>query len=70
MMLPIDKQQLASFIGMVTYTENFEPHLSHHTGSLRAILNQDAVFHWDEMANMSFQKNKDPIAKTASQPLR
>ena len=28
---PTDKQQLASFIGMVTYMGNFVPHLSHHT---------------------------------------
>ena len=52
---PIDKQQLASFIGMVTYIGNFVPHLSHHTEPLRAMLKQEAVFHWDEMANASFQ---------------
>ena len=32
---PTDKQQLASFIGMVTYMGNFVPHLSHHTEPLR-----------------------------------
>ena len=63
---PIDKQQLASFIGMVTYMGNFMPHLSHHTEPLRAILKQDAVFHWDEATNASFQKIKDLITKTAS----
>ena len=42
---PIDKQQLASFIGMVTYMGNFVPHLSHHTEPLRAMLKQDVVFH-------------------------
>ena len=67
---PIDKQQLASFIGMVTYMGNFVPHLSHHTEPLRAMLKQDAVFHWDEATNASFQKIKDLIAKSASQPLR
>ena len=66
---PIDKQQLASFIGMVTYMGNFVPHLSHHTEPLRAMLKQDAVFHWDEATNASFQKIKDLIAKSASQPL-
>ena len=66
----VDKQQLASFIGMVTYMGNFVPHLSHHTEPLQAMLKQEAVFHWDEMANSSFQKIKDLIAKTASQPLR
>ena len=67
---PIDKQQLASFIGMVTYMRNIMPHLSHHTEPLRAMLKQDSVFHMDQMANSSFQKIKDLIAKTAAQPLR
>ena len=66
---PTDKQQLASFIGMVTYMGNFVPHLSHHTEPLRAMLKQEAVFAWDEMANTSFQKIKDLIAKSATKPL-
>ena len=65
---PIDKQQLASFIGMVTYI--FVLYLSHHTKPLRAMLKQDTVLHWDQMANSSFQKIKDLIAKTVAQPLR
>ena len=69
MTLPMDKQQLASFIGMVTYMGNFILHLSHHTEPLRAMLKQDVVFHWDQMANDSFQRIKDLIAKTASQLL-
>ena len=64
---PIDKQQLASFIGMVTY---IVPHLSHHTEPLQAMLKQEAVFTWDEMASASFQKIKDLIAKSATKPLR
>ena len=67
---PTDKQQLASFIGMVTYMGNFVPHLRHHTEPLRAMLKQEAVFAWDEMANASFQKIKDLIAKSATKPLR
>ena len=67
---PIDKQQLASFKGIVTYMGNFEPHLSHHMEPLRAMLKQDSVFHWDQMANFSFQKIKDLIAITAAQLLR
>ena len=67
---PTDKLQLASFIGMVTYMGNIVPHLSHHTEPLRAMLKQEAVFAWDEMANASFQKIKDLIAKSATKPLR
>ena len=66
---PTDKQQLASFIGMVTYMGNFVPQLSHHTEPLWAMLKQEAVFAWDEMANASFQKIKDLIAKSATKPL-
>ena len=65
---PTDKQQLASFIGMVTYMGNFVPHLSHHTEPLHAMLKQEAIFAWDEMANTSFQKIKDLIAKSATKP--
>ena len=67
---PIDKQQLSSFIGMVTYMGNFMPHLSHHTEPLRAMLKQDTVFAWEEVANASFQKIKDLIAKSATKPLQ
>ena len=67
---PIDKQQLASFTGMATYMGNFIPHLSHHTEPLWAMLKQEAVFTWNEMANASFQKIKDLIAKSATKPLR
>ena len=70
MIPPIDKQQLASFIGMVTYMGNFVPHLSHDTEPFRAMLKQDSVFHWDQMANSSFQKIKNLITKTVAQPLR
>ena len=70
MTLLVDKQQLASFIGMMTYMGNFIPHLSHHMEPLRTILKQDAVFYWDQMANNSFQKIKNLIAKTASQLFR
>ena len=67
---PIDKQQLASFIGMATYMGNFMLHLSHHTEPLQAMLKQEVVFAWDEVANASFQKIKDLIAKSATKPLR
>ena len=70
MTLPMDKQQSASFIGMVTYMGNFVPHLSYHTEPLRAMLKQYVVFHWDQIANDSFQKIKDLIDKTVFQLLR
>ena len=38
MTAPETKQQLQSFLGMVTYMGNFIPHLSHHTEPLRQLL--------------------------------
>ena len=38
------KQQLQSFLGMVTYMGNFVPHLSHHTELLRQLLKKDIAF--------------------------
>ena len=55
---------------MVTYMGNFMPHLSQHTEPLQAMLKQEVVFAWDEMANASFQKIKDLITKSATKPLR
>ena len=49
---------------------NFVPHLSHHTEPLWAMLKQEVVLAWDEVANTSFQKIKDLIAKSATKPLQ
>ena len=45
MTAPTDKQQLQSFLGMVSYMGTFIPNLSHHTEPLRAMLKKDNVFH-------------------------
>ena len=39
------KQQLQSFLGMVTYMGNFVPHLSHHTEPLRQLLKKNVTFY-------------------------
>ena len=43
MTVPMDKQQLQSFLGMVNYMGTFIPNLSHHTEPLRAMLKKDNV---------------------------
>ena len=48
MTVPMDKQQLQSFLGMVNYMGTFIPNLSHHTEPLRAMLKKDNVFHCEE----------------------
>ena len=45
MTAPETKQQLQSFLGMVTYMGNFIPHLSHHTELLRQLLKKDVMFY-------------------------
>ena len=67
---PADKQQLQSFLGMVTYMGEFIPRLSHHTQPLRALLKRDAVFYWDEVINRSFQQLKHILREALSTPLR
>ena len=67
---PADKQQLQSFLGMVTYMGEFIPHVSHHTQPLRALLKRDAVFYWDQVINRSFQQLKHILREASSTPLR
>ena len=55
---PETKQQLQSFLGMVTYMANFVPHLSHHTEPLRQLLKKDVMFYWDNQLTWSFQEIK------------
>ena len=50
-MTPTDKQQLQSFLGMVTYMLGFVPHLNHHTEPLRQLLKRDMTFYWDDLIN-------------------
>ena len=41
--VPMDKQQLQSFLGMVNYMGTFIPNLSHHTEPLRAMLKNSPI---------------------------
>ena len=66
MTVPMDKQQLQSFLGMVNYMGTFIPNPSHHT----ELLKKDNVFHWEEKQTRSFQQVKTLIAKANTTPLR
>ena len=44
MTVPMDKQQLQSFLGMVNYMGTFIPNLSHHTELLWAMLKKTVYF--------------------------
>ena len=70
MTVPMDKQQLQSFLGMVNYMGTFIPNLSHHTEPLWAMLKKDNVFHWEEQQTRFFQQVKTLIVKANTTPLR
>ena len=69
MTAPETKQQLQSFLGMVTYMGNFIPHLSHHTEPLRQLLKKDVTFYWDDQLTRSFQEIEHLLKKQTSKPL-
>ena len=69
MTAPETKQQLQSFFGMVTYTGNFMPHLSHHTEPLRQLLKKDVMFFWDDQLTRSFQEIKTLLKRATSKLL-
>ena len=69
MTVPETKQQLQSFLGMVTYMGNFIPHLSHHTELLRQLLKKDVTFYWDDQLTRSFQEIKHLLKRVTSKPL-
>ena len=69
MTVPETKQQLQSFLGMVTYMGNFIPHLSHHTEPLRQLLKKDITFYWDDQLTQSFQEIKTLLRRATSKPL-
>ena len=68
MTAPETKQQLQSFLGMVTYMGNFIPHLSHLTEPLRQLLKKDVTFYWDDQLTRSFQEIKHLLKKQTSKP--
>ena len=69
MTAPETKQQLQSFLGMVTYMGNFIPHLSHHTELLRQLLKKDVTFYWDDQLTRSFQEIKHLLKRATSKLL-
>ena len=72
MTVPMDKQQLQSFLGMVNYMGTFIPNLSHHTERLWSMLKKD-VFHWEEQyqyRSTMERTNQLPLPARASQMRR
>ena len=56
---PINKQQLQSFLGMVTYLGQFVQNVSDMTYNMRKLLKKNALFQWTETHEADFQKLKE-----------
>ena len=56
---PINKQQLQSFLGMVTYLGQFVQNVSDMTYNMRKLLKKNALLQWTETHEADFQKLKE-----------
>ena len=56
---PMNKQQLQSFLGMVTYLGQFVQNVSDMTYNMRKLLKKNALFQWTETHEADFQKLKE-----------
>ena len=65
MTVPETKQQLQSFLGMVTYRGNFIS----HTEPLRQLLKKNVTFYWDDQLTQSFQEIKHLLKRATSKLL-
>ena len=59
---PINKQQLQSFLGVVTYLGQFVQNVSDMTYNMRKLLKKNALFQWIETHEADFQKLKGVFA--------
>ena len=59
---PTNKQELQTFLGMITYLAAYIPRLSDYTHNLRQLLWKDADFQWHTEHQEAFQNLKDLIS--------
>ena len=62
MQAPSTKQELQSFIGMITYLSQFLPSMSDLTTPFRKLLKRHVLFQWTDSHEEAFQKLKDSIS--------
>lgn len=60
---PKNKEELRSFLGLVTYVGKFIPDLANHTDPLRRLLKTDVKFNWTSDMKNSFDYLKQLLAK-------
>ncbi|CAC5355707.1 unnamed protein product [Mytilus coruscus] len=61
---PSNKAELQTILGMVNYLSKFAPNLAEITSPMRAILNKDVEFAWDEPQIMAFKKVKEVLTRS------
>jgi len=61
---PSNKQELQTFLGMVTYLAAYIPHLSDCTNDLRKLLKKDTEYQWHSEHQQAFEKLKHLINNT------
>ncbi|KAG5893745.1 hypothetical protein JTB14_001389 [Gonioctena quinquepunctata] len=60
---PTSKEEVRSFLGLVTYLGKFIPDLATTTEPLRQLTRRDAKFNWSEEHNNHFEKLKQVLTK-------
>ena len=60
---PFNKQQLWSFLGMVTFLSSYMPNILYLTLNLRILFKKDALFHWTEAHDVTFENIKNQISE-------
>ena len=62
----INKQQLSSFLSMMTYLFSYIKYISDLTFNLRGLPKKHALFQWTESYDVAFHKIKDQISEDVS----
>jgi len=63
---PSNKQELQTFLGMITYLSAYIPRLSDHTHHLRQLLQKDAEFQWHNEQQVAFDNLKQLITNASA----
>ena len=61
---PSNKAEVQTILGMVNYLSKFAPKLAEITSPMRAILNKDVEFAWDQPQIAAFQKVKEILTRS------
>lgn len=60
---PVDKKELQTILGMITYLSKFAPHMSDLTKPMRDLLKEESEFIWDEQQQTALQNIKNELTK-------